>query len=82
MATPKAPPIDEFVAASGNTSKGCWFNRIAADLTDEQKAKLDRALKEPAVSAGGISTVLDRWGYPVSPAQAAHHRRGGCACGK
>ena len=52
-----------------------WYERIAPQLTDEQRTDLDAALADKNISATVISVVLQRWGYEVSMQAVGNHRR-------
>jgi len=69
--------MDEFELEQQNVKAGNpgWWETVIPQLTDDQRASLDRALHNRAIGHSTIATVLKRWGYPVSYQQVGHFRR-------
>jgi hypothetical protein len=68
--------VDEFLQAQADVKKpgvpGWWETM---NLTVEQKAKLDAAAGNPAITHRAIATVLRQWGVDVNLGQVGHWRR-------
>ena len=69
--------MSEFREVQRTTRKGMpsWYDRIAPQLTDEQRADLDDALSDREIFPRSIMIVLERWGHKVSPSQITWHRK-------
>lgn len=68
--------MDEFLRAQHDTSGpgvAGWWETL--DISDEQRASLDAAGMNAAISHRAIATVLERWGYPITVGQVGHWRR-------
>ena len=57
------------------TGMPSWYDVITPQLTDQQRADLDDALRDRAIFPRTISLVLDRWGYQVTTGQVSWHRK-------
>lgn len=51
-----------------------------ASFSEEQRAKVDLALKSAQVTGERIAQVLTGWGFGVSAQAVNRHRRGSCGC--
>ena len=70
--------MDEFVAAQNGLVRGntvSWYERVAPELTAEQRASLDAALASPDISARAIAVVLDGWGFEVKEGTISKWRK-------
>ncbi len=72
--------MDEFIKADdelrgrrGNARS--WYEKITPEITDEQKAALDEALRSREITDRAISLVLERWGFDVKPNTIGMWRR-------
>ena len=71
--------ISEFTKGSKHGGKTCWY--LSIDATDEQRAKLDKAMAYAEVSNTKIAEVLSEWGLcSLTPGGVGRHRFGRCAC--
>ena len=52
-----------------------WWVSVLADLDEKRRDDLIEAANDPAISHRAITTVLKRWGYPVTFGQVGHWRR-------
>jgi hypothetical protein len=69
--------MSEFHEAQAKARKGMpsWYERLALELTEQQKADLDEALGDRDIYPRSISEVLGHWGYKVSVSQVNWHRK-------
>lgn len=70
--------MDEFVAAQNGLVRGntvSWYERVAPELTVEQRASLDAALASPDISARAIAVVLAGWGHEVKEGTISKWRK-------
>lgn len=64
---------NESSARRGNAVS--WYDRVVADLEDDRRESLDRALANQLITARTIATVLARWGFEVKPGTIQAWRR-------
>lgn len=60
----------------------CKVAHIYDALSPADRDGLDRAFKTATITAAAIANRLQARGYDISENGIAHHRRGGCACGR
>lgn len=63
---------------SKRSARSTWYDRLAHELSEKQKADLDEALADDTISASTISLVLTRWGLNVSGQAIGNYRRRYC----
>lgn len=66
--------MNEFIDEQENTRRGVrsWYEVI--ELSDEQRASLDEALRNRDIYATTISRVLKKWGHDVSAGKVSWYR--------
>ena len=69
--------MDEFEQAQAEARPGYvgWWEKVIPQLTDEQQASLQKALRNRDITHTVISKVLGQWGHKVSYQQVGHYRR-------
>ena len=70
--------VSEFIEAQARPSTGCGMCDLMAKMTDEQRAKVEAALRHPKVNSTGILGVLADWGYSLdraAPAKVVQNHR-------
>ena len=71
--------LEEFRVGRNTGGVPCWYQR--AELTNEQREKLDAALAEKSISNPMIAKVLADWGVKnAGTGSVRNHRAGGCTC--
>lgn len=82
MTAPKkpVPPTPEIDLSEFRRMSGCSL--LKADMTEEQRLKVDAALAEPDISHAAIREVLLSWGLVISKETISGHRASPqrCAC--
>lgn len=58
----------------------CTIGMILADMSDIDRAGLEKALATPAFTGTAITAILKRRGHHISSHTVQRHRRGGCGC--
>ena len=63
---------------SRRVTRATWYDTVAPELSEQQRADLDDALKDSKISASTIGVVLTRWGFDVSSQAIGNYRRRYC----
>lgn len=72
--------LDAFAKANRRSGSVCVVYKIRQALDAKDRAAVDAALEDPAISGKAIARVLADAGHPVSGNSVSHHRRGDCRC--
>ena len=74
--------LDEIKTLNQPQQRGCAIADILSGLDKPDRADLEAALADAALTHKAIAIALATRGYKVHPAgkQVAKHRRGECAC--
>lgn len=76
--------LDEFRATQrvlARNGKVCSMERIAAALSDDERAELEDALRlDSGIRHTTIARVLTERGHKVSDGTVAYHRNRRCSC--
>ena len=72
---------DAIAEATRRPGTLCTVGRVRDALNDADRAALDAALADPAISAQQIMRALRAEGHEATRSPIERHRRGDCACG-
>lgn len=70
--------VAEFLEAQKRPVHGCGICDLLPLMTDDQRTRLDAAMRHPVVNSAGIRGVLRDWGFTLdrkNPAKVVQNHR-------
>lgn len=74
--------LDDIRAESQAKPTVCTIAKVLAELEPKDRADLEMALDDEAVTHTAITRVLTRQGFNMHDKRVANHRNGSCACAR